>query len=689
MKDASILISRTSREIVSIQGVAGMLLSDDLLQKAKTLEPSELIIGSPPIPSITVRLVPEDAGDCVRMNFLTAPPLDEIVETIDCAKYTMNGLGQGIGLVRGSELLFGNSALRSLWTAESMESFRPEGWRVVTSDPVGNDCQAVLTTRLADDIPVPRKGATTMLNQFLERMFDARFYVDKDLRISSNDASLPRLRAMIGCEETLEGRAIESLMPLEIDKVRFREKFIPRLSKGDVRCVTFRTRFLLVDKMLAEVKLFVVPTFVDEAEPVTQETLKQHIPQGNEFPWSVVKLAAAQNPSKYLIGLRLTGNVSSNPLTPEEIAEAASSVGSDISGPESRRRHGHQHRISLEQVPEHSESELSSDPMPAVELVITPLVWSRQQAAAVSVERALTRDVFYSMGSLEDKGGELTEWLVPGYDMSDMEVVQDELLRTLPAALQYHFMHSAQRYDFNRCCELLSHSVFGCLNPVDKAFASCRDMDVMNCSFRFLVTLTTRMPGMAAFKALASLGELIPGLPDLLGQQAGQVAQLQHTLASLAVGIQHPKVVNIHELRALFSEALKLRETTGTIRSQRLPSLYYLCLLWACLMRILGRAGEALPVLVNLFEDMQNYCKRHPLLIAVCKMIGICAHNLAVSALEQNDLVSAFNWIYHVQAVISEKRVQLPPRCQRLVAWAEATQAKVQLSVHPTSLKGG
>jgi hypothetical protein len=701
MATASIILNRETKQIVSIEGGAGILCSEPLLEQARTFQPSEARIATHPIPPVTIQLVPEDAGENVRIRLETNPPLAEIIETVECAKYAMSALEQGIGLVNVSQgkndLVFGTPSFRRIWT-ESLDTFRPEGWRVIESEHVEsctdrNEYKAVLAERTDDDIPEPKKGASVMLNQFLERMFDARFYVDREFRITSKDVSIPRLRAMLGCEESLEGRAIESMMPLEIDRIRFREKFIPKITAFDIntdlrdlKCLTFRTRFLLADKMLAEVKLFVTPTFVDQVEPFNEETLKQHVPQGNEFPWIVVKLAAAQNPSKYLVGLQLTGSAADVPFSREELGEL-SSMGSEVSGPETRRRSGPP-RISLEKVPEHSESELSSDPVVG-ESVMAPMMWSKQQATAVSVERCLSRDIVYSMSLLDAETDDTQDWVLPSYELSDMEVLKDELLRSLPSVLQYHFVTAVQRHDFFRCCEVLSHACNGSLNPLDSAFVANMNIDNMHCAIRFLIGFATKPAGPAAFKALQSMSEVIPKLPDMIGQQAGQVAQLQHTAAWLAVAIQHPKLVHIHQLRTNFSEALRLRESSGIIRSQRLPSLYFICLLWACLMRRIDRKGEAVPVLENLSEDMQNYGKRHPMSSAVCKMIGICSHNLAVTALENNDIITAFNWTYKVQAVIAQKRVQLPPKCQRLVAWAEATQTKVQLNAHPIAPKGG
>jgi hypothetical protein len=107
-------------------------------------------------------------------------------------------------------------------------------------------------------------------------------------------------------------------------------------------------------------------------------------------------------------------------------------------------------------------------------------------------------------------------------------------------------------------------------------------------------------------------------------------------------------------------------------------------------MKTLNRNDEALGVLKNLFDDMVNYCQRHPQFSSVRKLQTITCHNLAVSAREQNDLWSVLNWVYHIKNIMANYRMEYPHRCYELVKWAETTQSILQTANHyPEITRGG
>jgi hypothetical protein len=131
-------------------------------------------------------------------------------------------------------------------------------------------------------------------------------------------------------------------------------------------------------------------------------------------------------------------------------------------------------------------------------------------------------------------------------------------------------------------------------------------------------------------------------------------------------------------LRKFFSDAMKFRESSKVEKSKKLPVNYFLCLLWACLMHLAGRAPEAVALVKHLVEDMRSYCLRHPESNSVRLLQAVCLHNLAVSSISDNNLVEAFGWISQLQDILATTHVNYPKRCNELVAWAKTSQSQAQ-----------
>jgi hypothetical protein len=183
-------------------------------------------------------------------------------------------------------------------------------------------------------------------------------------------------------------------------------------------------------------------------------------------------------------------------------------------------------------------------------------------------------------------------------------------------------------------------------------------------------------------------------LKDVIGVVAYEVSLLELTLALIAAGLRSPKLLALKGvldwLRESFIDVLKLRDSEAQMKSNRLPSLYWVCILWAALMKVVNRSEEAVNVLKNLHDDMANYRGRHPQSSSVKKLQGICCHNLAVSALDHDDLWNAISWVHQLKTIMANSNVEFPKQCSKLVEWAETTQSMVQpAQQHPSAVKGG
>jgi hypothetical protein len=167
-----------------------------------------------------------------------------------------------------------------------------------------------------------------------------------------------------------------------------------------------------------------------------------------------------------------------------------------------------------------------------------------------------------------------------------------------------------------------------------------------------------------------------------MGNSGTEVAALELTLALVSAGIRYPErftsVESMQWLRQGFADAMKTTHLKKAEMSRRLPSMYYLCVLWASLMHVLHRADEAKALLENISEDMNTYCARHPESTAARKLQAVSVHNLAVIALQSDDLYRALSLVHRLQGILAISHVTFPRRCYDLVSWAVYAQAEAE-----------
>ena len=552
------------------------------------------------------------------------------------------------------------------------------------------------------------RSASFMLSSFISAVFDASFYVDDEFRIVDD---LPKLRYFFSTdpEVSLKGRLVESFMTSEDDRMRFREYLTkpleaqaatdPDYGAGTLPAAPMiRLRLNLAGDQLTDVELYASPTYVRAIEGFDSSTV-------DCVPTLVVGNATAQSGSMYLVGIRVisstpppSAGVQACPL-PEDTTSASSS-----SSQRRVRRRKTRGIPLLAGVPEDSECSDSEDGRGSVRssgrgVGASQTSAPRRSLIAHALQRFLSRDLIQAMDDLDElpssssgKGGPSLTWLVPLYQISDMVVMEEELVRSLPNLLQGDFIRASRAANYNVCSNLLTSSMEGNVNILQQAVPGkpqCENPDLVHCTYRFFLGLVSRASVEVSYRLLLAIGESIRRISPIIGRSGTEVAVFEFTLSLVTAGVRHPEwfstAGSIQWLRKSFTDAMKMPEARHIDKSRRLPSMYYLCVLWGALMQSLGRMEEATALLENLFEEMLTYCQRHPESTGVRKLQAVCAHNMAIVALTANDLYKAFNWVHKLQTILFATHVSFPNRCHQLVQWAEKTQSTFQQS----EVKGG
>lgn len=543
--------------------------------------------------------------------------------------------------------------------------------RVITNS------KSIILQEIVFDVKEPTTNASYMLTALMGSVFDASFYVDTHFRIIDDS---PKIAAFFSSDRrSVNGLLLESFIPTVLERERFRSTLVEAataVSTTQLDAVgpgpTVRTTMQLAGDSRAEVAVFATSTFLHLTPVVDEDSVRSNLPPAGDCPVLVVGKAAAQSAEKFLIGIKFvrTEIDLSAPQIADKVAdERAESV--SIRSRESTSQLG--------QVPEESEcsesESVGSSTLAGSAFRVSKMLLSH------ALQRALTRDVIAAVSTIEALTVTDEDWLVPLYEVCDKDVVEDELVRCLPSGLQGELVSATKEGNFSAAGSLLSRSLIGDLNIIQQGDLQtlCQDEDLIHCAFRYFVSLAPRA-GSTAFALLADIENAVIRIAPLLGQAGVEVASFGFAMALISAAYRHPEYAGKHMawLRDAFTNTLKLKESKQLDMAHRLPSMYYVCALWGCLMHKLRRDEEAVAVLANLFDDTVSFCHRHPESFGVRKLQAVCAYNLAIQALSRDDVHIAFTWTHKLQTVLAASHVQFPQRCHDLVKWAESTQARIQ-----------
>ena len=260
-----------------------------------------------------------------------------------------------------------------------------------------------------------------------------------------------------------------------------------------------------------------------------------------------------------------------------------------------------------------------------------------------SLQRFIGRDMVHALTSMEAKivlrrmREEVSQrphldWLIPLYDISDFVVMEEELVRTLSNTLQGNFIRASRQGMYMSCSQLLAYTLDGNANilPNTPKKDLIENSDLLHCAYRFFIGLLPRLSPEHSYKLLVSLSESVKRISGKLGKSGTEVATLEFTLALITGAIRHPDWFSsrpsIQWLRKTFADALQISGTKHVDKSRRLPTVYYMCILWGCLMKVFQREDEAKSLLENIYDDMEQYCTRHPESTArsICRLRCFC-----------------------------------------------------------------
>lgn len=93
-------------------------------------------------------------------------------------------------------------------------------------------------------------------------------------------------------------------------------------------------------------------------------------------------------------------------------------------------------------------------------------------------------------------------------------------------------------------------------------------------------------------------------------------------------------------LRGLFAQSLRVANSVDDIPEIHII-VYYICILWGCMNRRLGRSGEAVAVLEHVVADLKSYLIRYPGCTLGERLEYIARQNLAVELLHNGDIYGA------------------------------------------------
>jgi len=545
------------------------------------------------------------------------------------------------------------------------------------------------------------KCANYMLNSFVRAVFDVCFYTDSKFRILDDS---PQLRYFFSNDpaSSLKLIPLEVFMRLSDDKERFRmyttRSLEAQAAEDPEKTILpaasmIRLRLALAGDQLTDVQLYATPTYLHGIEgfgslPTPQSPTREDLPKiVLNTQRIVLNTQSLEEGCMYLVGIRVMGQMNysieggNNPnhrVMENNITPRA----------RSSRKNTRDNAPQLPGLPEESDysesvassGHRSSGPVPKKNII------------AHAMSRCITRDVSACLATLDlvyDDEVEACdsidyEWLNPLYDVCDLQIIEEEVVRSLPNKLQSDFLRASREGNYSYCSQILSYCIEGSADILNETSSGklTEDQDVLHCTFRFFVGMVNRLDPDRGMNLLVLIGKGIPRLFRYLKLAGIEVLKFEFTLALISIAIKHPYVMKsesqLEWLRRSFTEVLKSNKKQSIDKSRSLPVSYYVCVLWAGLMNKLDRKGEARALLENVADDIETYCKRHPEGMVTRQVQGCILHNLAILDIRDGRLDGAFNWIYKLQSVIHESNVKYPKKCQLMVRWAETAQVRMQ-----------
>jgi hypothetical protein len=214
-------------------------------------------------------------------------------------------------------------------------------------------------------------------------------------------------------------------------------------------------------------------------------------------------------------------------------------------------------------------------------------------------------------------------WVVPDFNVGEIDSVIDEITAAIPSHLQSEFTEAVSDCNFSGVSELLSCSVFGNINVCSKnPLAWCPEMLIS--AYRLLLHM--------ALSSAEGYG-LIHRLDEArktwvfrrLEQPSNCFVSLSFALTSVSIAIKNKWRVDSF-LRKLFVDSIK----TSSRFPQTRFAQYWLCILWASLAHVGRNYEESREVLESLMNVLEDESKVAPMSLTVCLLKRVTLKDLSI-----------------------------------------------------------
>ena len=505
-----------------------------------------------------------------------------------------------------------------------------------------------------------------MLNALSAALFDASVYVDSHFRFKEES---PQLAAMVCLQSPLTGRLFKDLIATDQDRERF-ERYIESsfnrdatvssssvstaASSGPVSVARTLEVIVGVDhSRLVNARLYVTPVRCDSLE--------------GDFFVGVQTAAYDPLPEAWARPTRI------RPTIPApEVEPSLACITRDDPAPS---------------VGEASESTLFEHPL-SVEGGKKPNA-PPHVSLVTMLYRLMNRDLVSMTAEAHVEGG----WITPLYQPSDVDAMEEDLVKILPNALQERFLQSAFDSDVLDCCELLQKCTVGNLNVLSYAqgLPPTSAPHHFCAAARFILCmLTTCKPDVI----IPFFDRWMQGYESLNVYCSSMRAQI--ALSMISCAIKFPDAFSspaeTEKLRSMFSLMVSTTDSFGVTDQARLPAVYTVCLLWASLQRKQGRMAEAVQILEGAAKDMELYSIRHPGSLTVLQLRAMTQFNLASAAIQSGDWDTANRWMNEINELLrTSGKMVLQKVRSKIMDWLRGLESqlpvgKVSYKQNPPSL---
>lgn len=542
------------------------------------------------------------------------------------------------------------------------------------------------------EAPTPLDYSGNMLlNSFVRSSFDVGFYCDFEFAILDDSNKVGYF--FNGIASSVKGTLLESFIDPPEDKARFQEYLVRPLQiqaseyipvNGHIPAASMiKLRLRLgSDHSLKDVQLYACPTHAGGVLNITRA------------PTYFVALRGQTDGTVS----NQTEDTTSPPVVLSDDLDCASSEDRDHASSISSMSEPPTVSMIPSGIPSIQDESTSTD-SESEELSIDEsgsrarrLPSSRGLVMEYALLRFMRRDLFHSLEQVESDSRErnpfcpsnvgVTEWLIPLYEISDHVVMEAELVRALPFALQGDFMLASRHGIYDACSQILAYTCEGDVNILQPNAKLANSADLVHCAFRFFIGILPQLNGERAYRLLRALGQGMRAMEPVLKRKGMEVAKYEFTMALITAAIKHVDVFaspgTLEWLKSTFVDAVTMKGFRTLDKTRRLPIIYHVVILWACLMKLLKREAEAKILLENTNKDISVYCEGRPGSIAVREFQAIILYNLALLHMENQDSKKALNLIWELQSNLEYTYINFPERCRELVRWAVELQAENQ-----------